>query len=189
MSQEHAPHSHSVVCPVCGQGDQVEKVSTLYLAGIEARRLSKASEASLAQILDRGVFTAQELSRLSQRLSPPASGKKEFSRPLHPDLMVLVFSCIAPIFLYGILAQQSGWLLPILGLLALMYGVYFYQRKALIARYESRRAAQHGEQAQIEKGIAIWMKLYYCAREDGVFLPGKKECIAVDQMMGYVLHS
>ncbi len=39
----------------------------------------------------------------------------------------------------------------------------------------------------IERGIKTWMKLYYCDRDAGVFLPGINELVPPEQMIGYLL--
>jgi hypothetical protein len=79
-------------------------------------------------------------------------------------------------------------LIPALGILACSYGLYFYKRKAVIAKYERGMKVKQEAQNRIERGIATWMKLYYCARDDGVFLPGGRELIPVDQMISFLFH-
>ncbi len=184
--------SDPVRCPVCDQADQVEKVSTIYLLGIEAKRASTRADAqsqgSAASTggLALNKLTAAELRALSQRLAPPASGKELPTRLIHPNLVVMVFSLGAPVFLYGILTSQPAMLLPALIILALFYAVYFWKRKTIIARFESRLAAQQAASQRIQHAIQRWMRLYYCAREDGVFKPGEDQIIPADQMPAYL---
>ncbi len=178
-------------CPLCGASDQVEKVSTIYLEGIKGgpsvyAKLStdKHPPATLAGL---GKISSQELYNLSRQLAPPSSGKSTQTRPVHPDTVVIAFSLVLPIFLIGILNQQRGFLIPSLILLACAYGLYFYKRKAVIAKFEREKTAKREEQARIEKGIKSWMKLYYCARDGGVFLPGERELIPLNQMNSFLL--
>ncbi len=154
-----------IKCPTCGLTDLVEKVSTIYLVGAKEKKLHA----------------------LSRKLAPPSSGKGSPMRPVHPDTVVIVFSCVLPIFLIGIVNQQRLFLIPAILILAICYGLYFYKRRAIIAKFEQEKKAKQEEQKRIERGIATWMKLYYCGRDDSVFLPGKAEMIPADQMMGYLL--
>jgi hypothetical protein len=154
-----------VPCPACGQSDQVAKVSAIYLDGIK----------------DKNLYS------LSRKLAPPSSGKAAPTRPVHPDVVVIVFSCIVPFFLYGILGQQSGFFIPAIFLLAGFYGFYFWKRKAIIARFKQQEATRQMEQDRTKRGIETWMKLYYCARDEGVFLEGKGELIPLERMREYLL--
>lgn len=129
-------------------------------------------------------LSATELRLLSRRLKPPSAGKGAPFRALHPDLVVLTFSLILPVFIYGIFTSQKGNLVPALILLAAFYGVYLWKRKAMVARYESQLEASRVAKRRAEQRISRWMKLYYCAREDIVFQPGTAKYVPADQMPG-----
>lgn len=131
-------------------------------------------------------LSASELRLLSRRLKPPSSGKGAPFRALHPDLVVLTFSLILPVFVYGIYTSQKTNFVPALILLAAFYGVYFWKRKAMVARYESQLKASREAKQRAERRISRWMKLYYCAREDIVFQPGTGKFVPADQMPGYL---
>jgi hypothetical protein len=180
-----------ITCPVCSQFDCVDKVSTIYMEGIGEKRipLSKnPGEKNPDRARPRVTkIPVQELQRLSRKLAPPSSGKAAPTRPVHPDIVVTVFSCIAPLFLYGIWIQQRAGFVPVLILLAGVYGLYFFKRKAVIAKFEGQQTAKREAQARIERGIKTWMRLYYCARDEGVFLPGGRDLVPVDQMTGFLL--
>ena len=126
------------------------------------------------------------LSVLSRKLAPPTSGKQTPIRPIHPDSVVLAFSLVAPIFIYGIFTSQAGMLLPVVALLAGFYALYFWQRRKLIARFKNEQAKQKTVEDRVKRMIAQWMKLYYCAQDDGVFEPGDGKLIPLEQMMGYL---
>jgi len=162
-----------IICPACGQSDQVEKVSTIYLSGIADKRSPEIKRASH--------IPAHKLRLLSRAFAPPSSGKSSPVRPIHPDIVVIAFSCVAPIFLYGILKQQPAMIVPTLLVMAVLYGVFFYQRRAIIAKFEIQQENQKREQARVERGLQTWMKLYYCDRDEGVFLPGTDKLVALDQ--------
>jgi hypothetical protein len=184
--------SKPVICPGCSQADQVEKVSTIYMRGLELKWHSQRSrfqdkpETSprLAGLLAE--LSPTELQALSRRLAPPSSGKRAPTRPLHPDLVVLVFSLVAPFFLYGIYTSQAGVLPLVLLILAAFYSFYFWKRKTIVAKYQAQQAAQRAAEERIQAGIGRWMRLHYCAREDCVFEPGGATPVPADQMAGYL---
>jgi hypothetical protein len=172
-----------VNCPVCGQSDQVEKASTLYLIGIGLNQARSQEQASNPDLKRKPSPSQRALSR---RLAPPASGKQVTMRPIHPDMVVAAFSLIAPVFLYGILTSQPGMFLPMLAILAVFYGFYFWKRKTMISRFEGQQASRQAADERVKRGIERWMKLYYCARDDGVFEPGNDELVPADQIAGYL---
>ena len=78
-------------------------------------------------------------------------------------------------------------LIPVLLVLAGLYGLYIFKRKSIIEKFERQKEGQRESQARIERGIKTWMKLYYCDRDQGVFLPGQDELVPPDQMMNFLL--
>ncbi len=177
------------ICPMCGKTDAVEKVSVLYLTGLGMR-----TPGGSPRDAGGGVRAARALSidipdvpALSRKLAPPASQKQAFMRAVHPDIAVLAFSLILPFFLYGILTSQAEMLPVVLAILAVFYLVYFLERKRLVSRFQAEQAKQKADAERIQHGIERWMRLYYCARDDGVFEPGEDELAPVDMMMGYLL--
>ena len=174
-------------CPRCGQSDQVEKVSTIYLVGIGLKRHPAENGTQENLPFKLSGMPETELRGLARKFKPPAATRRLPSHPLHPDLIVITFSLILPIFIFGIVTSQPQVLLPVLGLLALMYGLYFWKRKAIVARFENRQFAQRTADERVRQGIERWMKLYYCASDDGVFIPGSDELISADQMNDYLM--
>lgn len=179
-----------VICPECGRSEGVEKVSTIYLAGIRVKRSSTSGQIDedlASQVLEHlPGLTAQDLHSLSRDLAPPSSGKAGPIRPVHPDLVVLVFTGLIPIFITGIVNQQPAVLIPVLIILALAYGLYFYKRRVIIAKFIQAQEEQKEKQALVERGIQNWMKLYYCSREEGVFIPGRRELVSVNELLNYL---
>ena len=184
--------SESITCPACGQSDLVEKVSTLYITGIGLNRstgqanIPSAGEAPSESSAELIGLSATDLRRLARRLKPPSSGKGTPFRTLHPDLVVLTFSLIIPIFLYGIFTSQRNLLLPALVFLAAFYGWYFWKRKAMIAKFNSQVEANRVAARRAEQSIGRWMKLYYCARDDIVFQPKTNLSFPADQIAGII---
>jgi len=174
-----------IKCPDCGELDQTTKVSAIYIAGIEqSRSSSKKNSPSVSEL--KGI-PPSNLAALSRRLKPPASGKQTITRPVHPDSVILIFSLVVPFFVFGIGKSQPIALVPVFILLAGFYGFYFWKRKSIIAKFDRNQADRKRTEDQVKMQLDRWMRLYYCARDDGVFEPGSKELIPADQMSGYLL--
>ena len=184
--------SQKITCPVCGQSDQVAKVSTIYLEGIGLNRLpdvkksSNHSMTSSSSTLTGLHITPRNLYLISRQLAPPA-GKSAAIRPVHPDIIIVGFSIVIPFFLAGIFSAQTKFIIPAVFVLLGFYSLYFSQRSRMIARYEEKQAEIKFAAKRIENGIQTWMKLYYCRRDDGVFMPGKMELVQTEEMQSYLL--
>lgn len=165
--------SNVPVCPGCGKTEAVEKASTLYLRGLERSEPGKPGP-------------SQAERRLSQRLGPPSGRKESLTRPLHPDLQVLVYSLVAPVFLYGIWSSEPRMLLPVLGILAVGYAAYFGWRSRLVEKYQQREQQKTAEIERVQRRIARWMELYYCAQDEGVFKPGEDELVSLEELPRYL---
>lgn len=180
--------SGHVNCPICSQADQIAKVSTLYIKGIESKHGGRDARsaganspaAPLPEFFE--ALSPDEIEDLSKKLTPPASKSEAFSRPIHPDQVVLIFSLIAPVFLYGVWTSQPASLALMLLILAAFYGLYFWRRKALIRRFEQRQLSRKDTNEKVHAAVERWMRLYYCARDESVFDPKNGASAPVDQM-------
>lgn len=188
--QREGKSGELIICPECGLGDQVDKVSVLYIAGLEAKRKPASAQAHGQDIQHASpvlsAISAADLAKLARRLSPP-SGEKQATRPVHPDIVVIVFSLAALVFLYGMLTSQQAALIPAVAVLAVGYAVYFWKRKSLVEKFERQRAVRLDADGKVRRGIERWMGLYYCLRDDGVFTPGDERLTPADQINGYLL--
>jgi len=179
-------------CPACRQADQVEKVSTIYVRGIEVKwRAGKtgppnSDEASPKRSKLMDAMPANDLQALTRRLAPPAAKKEAPMRAIHPDMMVLGFSLVAPIFLYGMWTSQRPVLPVVIAILVCAYALYFWQRKAILARFQRNQASRQSAEERARRGVERWMSLYYCHRDDGVFPAHSGQLIPTDQMPGYL---
>ena len=180
-------------CPICNNSDLVDKVSKIYMSAIERKYASRSKPSPKPNDTVNSILRidsqldSQGLLSLAKKLTPPSAGKSVPIRPIHPDLVVMVFSLIAPLFLYRILTTQASMMPWILLLLACFFGFYFVKRKSLIAKFEAQRLAQKSAEERIQRGIKRWMQLYYCARDDIVFNPLEAESVPVDLLNGYLI--
>lgn len=179
-----------IPCPLCNQTDQVEKVSTLYLTSIGLGRHTNPGTAQTEELVINSELKnlpATHLRELGRRLAPPSGRTQALTRPIHPDMVVLALTMIAPVFLYGILNSQTIMLVPVIVLLAAFYIFYWWKRKDLVAKYDHQREARRTGDERIKRGIQRWMILYYCLRDDVVFEPRSSETTPADQIAGYLL--
>jgi hypothetical protein len=56
-----------------------------------------------------------------------------------------------------------------------------------VARYQGQKSQEDGTQGKIEVAVGLWMKLYYCTKDNVVFGLKKDETVAIDQMRPYLL--
>jgi len=182
--------ANPITCPLCSQSDHVEKVSTIYLTSIGLDRRSTSS----AIQTDELVFNPElkrlppaHLRELGRRMAPPSGQTQALTRPIHPDMVVLALTLIAPVFLFGIFNSQRFLLLPVLIVLAAFYGFYWWKRKDLVTKYDRQLAARKTRDERIKRGIQRWMALYFCLRDDVVFDPRSNETTPTDQIAGYLL--
>ncbi len=175
------PGPIAIHCPACGQSDQVEKVSTLYLVGIGLNRQPVVADAAPIR-LNLANLPESEYHRLARLFKPPASSRRLPFRALHPDLVITTFSLVILFFLFNIYLSQPGNLLPILVLLGIGYAGYFWRRRSILARFEANLSAQRASEQRIHQGIDRWMKLFYCARDGGVFEPGDETLLPAEEL-------
>jgi hypothetical protein len=195
-------------CPVCDRNDQVAKVSTIYLTAIGINRLPVRNEHQTKPglVIDPNQvqgkenrqtnaphgksfthLSAAELKQLSSKLKPPASPKQAFSRPVHPDTVILTFSLVVPFFLFGVIQSQSGMIIPMVAILIFAYALYFWKRKKIILKFNQKLAEKIAAERRIQRALERWMNLYYCARDEVIFEPGKEQGMSIDLIHGYLM--
>jgi len=178
-----------IICPACKLGDQIEKVSSIYIHSLELRRKNPKSSNDSRENISAPVssqLSNHQIKLLSQKLKPPSTPRQAFTRPVHPDVVVITFSMIIPFFLYGIFSSQKSFLTPSLVILASLYALYIWKRGQIIAKFQRDLDERTGAEMKAKRGIERWMKMYYCARDDGVFDLTRNELIPVDFLPGYL---
>jgi hypothetical protein len=170
-------------CPVCGETRAVSKVSAIYLAGIQARNPKAIGGEPLVKVSG---IPEDAMPGFSRKFTPPATKKEVQVRLVHPDMVVLVFSAIVPFFLRGIYLQQPTLFNPVLAGLVILYGVYVWQRKIILKRFERQVQAEKAKNERVQRGIQRWINLYYCAEDDVIFEPGGASPLPSDQINGYL---
>lgn len=195
-------------CPACRQIDRVAKVSTIYLMALGLNRKPRQKNLledihqkqppgknarntpdrdSNAPIgLNISTLPENDLKQLSQKLKPPASPKQAFSRPVHPDTVVLTFSLVVPFFIIGILQNQSGMIIPMVILLTLSYILYFLKRRQIVSKFNKILEERLTSEKRTRRALERWMSIYYCARDDVIFEPRTGRWAPLDQIHGFL---
>ncbi len=177
-----------VKCPICHESEPVLKASAIYIAALEVRYGKKPAaldpDGELGEPPPGALLNLNpaELQALGKRLKPPVGGKKSTFRPIHPDMLVGVFSVIAVFFLYQIFTLQTEALPVALGSAVVFYAFYFWQRKRLIAKHYALVQEQKDAQIRSERTVKRWMGLYYCVADDVVFTIAGHKPVPADQM-------
>lgn len=128
----------------------------------------------------------EELHALVRRLAPPSSIRRPMTRMIHPDQMVFSFSVMILLFVLLMLGSQPQLLIPVGGILLLCYLFYLMKRPQIIQRFEREVLSFNDSYRKTEAAIGIWLKLYYCGRDEGVFIPGEEVLIPLDEMGAFL---
>ncbi len=170
-----------IVCPRCGQTDQIQRLTVVvqsgitvgsyagaatsagYMAGEHGGAISMAGQSRLAG----GSHTLQ-----AQRLAPPP-------RPAYDS--ATLWKSVArsgAAILFGLWLMSIGdalFGLPIC-VVALYYAIKAYRTD------QGARADHQQYLAQWQREMAVWSRAYYCARDDTVFLPGSDDSAAAEDL-------
>ena len=174
-------YAKPIRCPQCGRFDQVRKVSALYHAGASTSVITGSGVGFLSDLGDTNSMLVGELhltggqqTLLSQRLSPPA--KPEFKARASEPVYAVVLFILAGVFFLASLGNNQPYDLCSLLLVTLIFttlGVVAVVRlRRTEARNEAGRKQWQVEYERWQTSIATWEAMYYCGRDDLVFVPG-----------------
>lgn len=147
------------VCPLCGRNNDAFKVSALYKTGYTIAKTGS------------GQATLQ--TKLSKYLAPP-------DEPIHPlrqpgcglfTLMLLLLN--GPILLFG----NDG-----IGI-GVTTGLILTSAVLLVVHLDWEKS---GQKPEWESAMLVWDRLYYCTRDDIVFLPGEEGSAPSEGMLEFI---
>lgn len=177
------PEAEPPPCPLCGKADRIQKVSSTYVAEISRGY--------------RGGLWGPPQTELSRLLSPP-------SRPPSTDLPALfrfnLGTMLCGLTLLTAICLYTGVPLVVFPSEVTLMGISFGATPGLVCSavilaasfsagavlfysgYKRMRSWQ--ERLPLEKGrwkraTGRWERLYYCARDDGVYIPGQTTVIPI----------
>lgn len=184
-----SPTRPGLVCPRCGQLDQVRKVSS-----ISADRRLAAPQNPLAAV---------------QGYNPGLVGTTTFTAVWTILLMIATLVALVAVLSlandlnnlehYALLGQNpvpgiTQLVLIIAGCCVLwVLGIAMIRGRLRRARRQREQAiaqAKAQAQAQVpawERAMATWRQLYYCGRDDTVFVPGKPDTLVPAEHMARIL--
>jgi hypothetical protein len=173
-------------CPVCKSGQDVFKVSQIYVAAItRAENRSAEDRQILVNIYGKELLSAAEIHQVAQQFGPP-SGRSQVVRPVPPDLIAGMFSAVALVFLVNTfwVARPVFW--AILGIWLLSLAGYWSTRKSVLNRYRGMETTALGDRKAVEISVGKWMKAYYCGADGCVFMPERSDSAPLNQLQQYL---
>jgi predicted lipid-binding transport protein (Tim44 family) len=136
----------------------VQRVSVIWAFQTQPKSFSGLTFDEMRNELASGLFNQTVL---AQRLSPPPP-------PWISEWLAGLLLFLGALFSIGALFSP-GWTIIGLILIGLLVAVAFWYMKQQAPK---TRAKYQADLAQYIKAKERWDNLYYCSRDDGVFLPG-----------------
>lgn len=194
-----------IVCPKCGRADAVRKVTSIVSEGTFTTDVSGLGVATS----DHGgelvgmMGSATSRSILTARLAPPVKpvqafgygwvGVFLFSRIglglFTLALILAIVACSFPILVGTYRENPALVLLPILGVTVFVVLLLRWIFVSLMREVRKTRDGRAGYPAEVEtweRAYARWKELYYCSRDDGVFLLNQTVLVPSAQMKPYL---
>lgn len=166
-----------MLCPVCGQGDQVQRVSVVVSAQTSTMNAS-------GSIVGAGISTSGSLGVGTGRMGWSGSQRSQLAQLLGtPPRPRTEGGCFGPVlFLFGLfmgiggvgMARRS---VP-LGLVALALGIGCVL--AGIGMFVRHERAKKQAEARWAAELRVWQDLYFCFRDGTVFHPPSQGRVASD---------
>lgn len=194
-----------VVCPKCGQFDAIRKVSSIVSEGTtftENSGLGIAFSKEDVQFFN-AFGTSYSRSNLASALSRPQKPSKPSAQGCLRILPLTSIGCMLTIltiiaaagvcsfpFLYSTYREN-----PILFLIPfvvfVVVGIVLTRWILLSLRRETRTTSQKQTEYPLqlqnwERAVQRWEHLYYCYRDDGVFLPSQPRLVPLNDMQSFL---
>lgn len=196
-------------CPKCGRPDQIQKVSGLY----EANTKEWMERHGTGDDAYTELHQARTL--LGEKLAPPT----EPGYPSNPlflyglgGVILFIFVstfCPLPIVLFLSLAgivqalNPSGAILFATGIVCIGIGTLFvigavvwagpavkrHFGRVMASYNQSKAQIDNEERPRWQRAMDRWNQLYYCARDETIFIPGENKAISTDKMKDYLFES
>ncbi len=186
--------AQSLRCPQCGKDDKMQKVSTIVAS--QTREISGGSWQTEVYVDKKGKkqsedhytpYSGTEMSVLAQRLSAPGkpdAGSNALAVMGAVTLLGISGLC-GCIGLFASSDKNSGSIVPILiAIVCGLIGIVIWV-SSNNSHQERVEQVQRVEIPRWEKAMVRWNQLYYCFRDDRVFIPSEK-AVPISQMMEYI---
>lgn len=194
-----------IVCPECGQSDAIRKVSAIVAGGTsytESTRVGMSingDDTSFSSGLGSDITQTSLASALASPRKPSAPFRNSFWA-IFPGLRI---TCMVAILLLIVITTVCSFpfLLPtyrespqlvFLPLFIFVVTAFLLIRWFVVSRRRERQQFRQAEAsypdqlAAWEHAYSRWEHLYYCHRDDGVFIPAQTRLIPVKQMQAFL---
>ncbi|GHO95205.1 hypothetical protein KSF_052530 [Reticulibacter mediterranei] len=178
LSMQHSPEDFT--CPICKQIDRVEKVSAVYEAGtsIGAYSGGTVGVGMAGGVVGVGVaqtnMTGMSQTNRSLRLAPPPQPQLPQGEGCGVGLLLFLCFAVGLVGLGMALADNSERLIG--AALFTVCTAGFVSLLVVLGRKSRIKKAEHAQQiVRWQQAVANWERLYYCGRNDVVFIPGNSE--------------
>ncbi len=187
--QSHAKSS-PLACPICDRDDQVMKVTAI-VSG-QTHEIRGGSYSTQTYVDSKGKkqneshyvpFSGTQQSILAEEMSPPSKPNAGWNTC---GLISLALGIWFGIWLILIGGFASGNTMPGFVLIGIGFVVYLTTESS---RQEKVNQVQQTEIPIWENAIQRWSQLYYCYRDDIVFIPGEDEAIPKSRLTAYIYQS
>lgn len=179
--------SSHLACPVCNRDDRVMKVSSIVSGG--THEISGGGYTTQTYVDSKGKtrydshyvpMSGTQQSALAGQLSPPPKPETGWNTC---GLIVLASGVWFGIWAMLLFGFTSGNAIP--GLVLIGIGITVY----VLTEMSRQGKVNQIEQVEVpkwEKAIQRWNKLYYCHRDDVLFVPEEGIAISKSQMYQYL---
>ena len=184
-------------CPVCMRNDQAEKVSAILRKQVSQ---TQGTETRQQVYKDRRGRTHRETvqvpiettqaSSFARQLAPPVAPKPYVGNRGLTGLLVMAVFLLLVGACCSLSAHQNdsnGPLSIIAIVIALVFGgLWFVLWREYRAKRNESRVSFEKAGLEWKKATTRWEKLYYCGRDDVVFIPGERTSAPTGKMMEYI---
>ncbi len=191
--------NHDLSCPSCRQVDQVQKVSSVVEGGTSTGAFTGTNQ-SAGYTFGRGgsvtveggttTLTGTSQTQLAQRLALPPKPTFSILSDTGAVLTVILALGGAICLFFGIIGDDPtdgfyiAYWLRLIGIGAIVLAVLWV---CLIYRHSVKAHAAVRRTTPVwERAAAIWVRLYYCHRCDGIFVQGRESLYPTKSIKSYL---
>jgi hypothetical protein len=193
------------VCPKCGRADAIRKVKSIVDEGTtytDSNRLGMSISGDDTQFYT-GFGRSVSRTELASALAPPQKPAQPFRRGWSGIFPKFHWNCA--VSMLGLMICGAVGSFPLLfttyrenPLLIFVPVIIILCASAIMIRWawlSSRRETRKLREAEAQYPLQVeawkhalerWEQLYYCQRDDGVFIPAQTQLIPVNQMQAFL---
>lgn len=199
---------HKLVCPKCGRADAIRKVTSIVDEGTtytDSNRLGMSIRGDDTQFYN-GLGRSVSRTELASALESPRKPTQPFRRGwsgIFPNfhwncagsiLGVIILGAVCSFPLLQTTYRENPLLIFVPVVILLFSAIVLIRWAWISSRRETRTLLEAEAQypLQVEawkRALERWKQLYYCQRDDGVFIPAQTRLIHVNEMRAFLYAS